>query len=383
MVDYSKWKNIEISDDEDDTHPNIDTGSLFRWRHKARVEKMQEQQRTMQKLTQEERELEQKLAQLSVDVDDQDHDQQQAEQLRDQLKHVQEELAQMEKIQKKQPWNVDTLSQDGWSQTVLNKKCLLPQEEPAAQAEDLTDKTVDDYLSFVGKHEATIKKFAFLARFEDSRRFMMTNPELASKYTLDYLMLWCVQLKINSKLALFEHVARQAVTIEILLDLAKSTKNDPRSCIETFFDKAIKGMDRFTVVFEEELAGFKERIEEGVKKRVDSLMQEHEQHPEEDKVVGPGGLDPVEVFNSLPEEMQECFQTRDKNKLMEVVTTMDKEEAELHMKRCVDSGLWNPKCEEDADERLYHQIVEQDKDKIQYFANERSGEELGDDGDEP
>ncbi|KII62401.1 Hsp90 co-chaperone Cdc37 [Thelohanellus kitauei] len=41
MVDYSKWDHIEVSDDEDDTHPNIDTPSLFRWRHRARVEKMQ------------------------------------------------------------------------------------------------------------------------------------------------------------------------------------------------------------------------------------------------------------------------------------------------------------------------------------------------------
>ncbi|XP_036317884.1 hsp90 co-chaperone Cdc37-like [Rhagoletis pomonella] len=45
MVDYSKWKNIEISDDEDDTHPNIDTPSLFRWRHQARVERMAEMER--------------------------------------------------------------------------------------------------------------------------------------------------------------------------------------------------------------------------------------------------------------------------------------------------------------------------------------------------
>jgi len=40
MVDYSKWKDIEISDDEDETHPNVDTPSLFRWRHQARVERM-------------------------------------------------------------------------------------------------------------------------------------------------------------------------------------------------------------------------------------------------------------------------------------------------------------------------------------------------------
>ena len=60
-IDYSKWKNIEVnsrlmqleiqnqinlflykkvSDDEDDTHPNIDTPSLFRWRHQARVDRM-------------------------------------------------------------------------------------------------------------------------------------------------------------------------------------------------------------------------------------------------------------------------------------------------------------------------------------------------------
>lgn len=38
MVDYSVWDHIEVSDDEDETHPNIDTASLFRWRHQvARV----------------------------------------------------------------------------------------------------------------------------------------------------------------------------------------------------------------------------------------------------------------------------------------------------------------------------------------------------------
>lgn len=71
MVDYSKWKNIEVSlsyflntwivfmcnvpilqvsDDEDETHPNIDTPSLFRWRHQARIERMEEIKREQQEL---------------------------------------------------------------------------------------------------------------------------------------------------------------------------------------------------------------------------------------------------------------------------------------------------------------------------------------------
>lgn len=49
-IDYSKWKAIEVSDDEDDTHPNIDTPSLFRWRHQARLERMAETKEAKQNI---------------------------------------------------------------------------------------------------------------------------------------------------------------------------------------------------------------------------------------------------------------------------------------------------------------------------------------------
>lgn len=50
-LDYSKWDHIEISDDEDDTHPNVDTPSLFRWRHQARVERMAEREKEWESLS--------------------------------------------------------------------------------------------------------------------------------------------------------------------------------------------------------------------------------------------------------------------------------------------------------------------------------------------
>ncbi|RCN25366.1 Cdc37 family protein, partial [Ancylostoma caninum] len=49
-IDYSKWKAIEVSDDEDDTHPNIDTPSLFRWRHQARLERMAEKKQKREEI---------------------------------------------------------------------------------------------------------------------------------------------------------------------------------------------------------------------------------------------------------------------------------------------------------------------------------------------
>jgi cell division cycle protein 37 len=36
---YSKWDNIELSDDESDCHPNIDKESWFRMKHRSRVER--------------------------------------------------------------------------------------------------------------------------------------------------------------------------------------------------------------------------------------------------------------------------------------------------------------------------------------------------------
>ena len=61
--------------------------------------------------------------------------------------------------------------------------------------------------------------------------------------------------------------------------------------------------------------------------------------PREERL-GPGGLDPLEVIPTLPEAMQEAFESRDIEKLKEVLSNMDRKDAEYHMKRCVDSGLW-------------------------------------------
>jgi len=62
--------------------------------------------------------------------------------------------------------------------------------------------------------------------------------------------------------------------------------------------------------------------------------------PKEERL-GPGGLDPVEVFDSLPLILQEAFESRDTEELKKALIAMPPDEAELHMKRCVDAGLWN------------------------------------------
>ena len=55
-------KIAKISDDEDDTHPNIDTGSLHRMRHNHRVEQQMNLEGSIQG-------LEYDIEQLKVKID--------------------------------------------------------------------------------------------------------------------------------------------------------------------------------------------------------------------------------------------------------------------------------------------------------------------------
>lgn len=81
---------------------------------------------------------------------------------------------------------------------------------------------------------------------------------------------------------------------------------------------------------------------------------------EEEERLGPGGLDPVQVFESLPAAMQEAFESRDMGRLHAALAAMPVEEAKRHMKACEDSGAlvvecgdgWGRRCGWGMDGRL-------------------------------
>ena len=93
--------------------------------------------------------------------------------------------------------------------------------------------------------------------------------------------------------------------------------------------------------FQDELSGFKDRVMQRAKARLEEATRAYEEE-ERQKRLGPGGLDPVEVMETLPQELKECFESKSVAKLQEVLSDMPKEVATYHMKRCVDSGLWVP-----------------------------------------
>ncbi|XP_028909323.1 hsp90 co-chaperone Cdc37 [Ornithorhynchus anatinus] len=347
MVDYSVWDHIEVSDDEDETHPNIDTASLFRWRHQARVERMEQFQKEKEELDRGCRDCQRKVAECqqklkALEVADREGEgaqgewqrlQAEAQELRKEEKTWERKLDELHRKEKSMPWNVDTLSRDGFSKSVFNVK--PDQEEESEEQKEQKHKT------FVEKYEAQIKHFGMLRRWDDSQKYLSDHTHLVCEETANYLVIWCIDLEVEEKCALMEQVAHQTIVMQFILELAKSLKVDPRACFRQFFTKIKTADQQYMEGFNDELESFKERVRGRAKVRVERALQEYEEE-ERRKRLGPGGLDPVEVYEALPVKLQKCFDVKDVQMLQDTISQMDPTEAKYHMQRCIDSGLWVP-----------------------------------------
>ncbi|CAG5101307.1 Similar to Cdc37: Hsp90 co-chaperone Cdc37 (Drosophila virilis) [Cotesia congregata] len=356
MVDYSKWKDIEISDDEDDTHPNIDTPSLFRWRHQARVERMEEQKKQKEELERIKEQTVSKVEETKKKIATLEKEQANPEDLNTLKKSLQELELEEQKVKAKEdelkkkekltPWNVDTIAQAGFTKTVINKK---PRRRPDEEEQSLPDDVRELKMKeFVKTNEKSLKKFGMLRRYDDSKQYLQENSHLVCENTANYL-----------KHELMEHVAHQCICMQYILELSKQLDVDPRACVGSFFSRIQIADVEYKKSFDDELEAFKERIRKRAQEKVAEALKEAEEEEKKARL-GPGGLDPVEVFESLPEPLQKCFEAQDIPLLQQTIAAMPEDEAKYHMRRCIDSGLWVP----DAKSKESESSTSEDKPEV-------------------
>lgn len=366
-IDYSKWKNIEVSDDEDDTHPNIDTPSLFRWRHQARLERMSQAEQEKAELEKQKKEIEEKQNLIKAKLKEAEagklEDIQTLKIQDEELKKQEEEYRRKEeellKKERLTPWNVDTISHDKFAKTIINKE--VPKKSDAELTEE---ERAERYKVFLEKNRAKIKHFGMLKHYEDSKQYLIENSELVCDDTANYLVVWCIDLEIEEKHDLMEHVAHQCIVMQFILELAKTMKFDPRACVAPFFTKMGTANKEYKDGFYDELNAFKSRIKKRAQEKIEQAMQEAEEEERQNRL-GPGGLDPVEVFETLPQELKECFESQNIEMLQECLLKMDKKDAEYHMDRCVKSGLWVPQAEKDPKANGEEEAEKEDKKDVE------------------
>jgi cell division cycle protein 37 len=79
------------------------------------------------------------------------------------------------------PWNVDTISQPGFSKTVVNTGGPRKVEELSDEEREIKTR------EFFKKHEKSLKAYGMLQKYDDSKRFLQENPDLVCEETANYL----------------------------------------------------------------------------------------------------------------------------------------------------------------------------------------------------
>lgn len=197
--------------------------------------------------------------------------------------------------EKKTPWNVDTISKEGFQKTVINKSINKKPDE------NLTDEERAEKMRvFVKENEKIIKEFGMLRKYEDSKKFLTEHSKLVNEETANYLVIWCINLQMEEKTELMSHVAHQCICLQYILELGKQLDVDPRGCSGSFFAKIQDCVPEYKADFEKEITDFIARIKKRAEEKIQEAVAEQEEEDRKERL-GPGGLDPAEVFDELPE----------------------------------------------------------------------------------
>lgn len=425
--DYSKWDKIELSDDEEDVHPNIDRESWFRMKHRSRVEREDHEEKDKQRTKEEMEKANQRIKMLERDLlkiqkqkkenddDDDDDDLDDEEAIRIELEELKQQnqsrQAKLDEYEKNKKWNVDNMFEVKEERTVINAnaaksnytptgyaqstvtgeevkkqfvaeptddkptaakeesapapvaKKAAPAKKPTVGPSPAKEKAtppnptevdsdpnfVYSYHEFTEKYAHLVEEFMTLKSFEESKEFLLKHGGIIlQEHASNYLLLASLEDEMNGFREKMKQTSKQSQIVTNIAELAKSWNTHPGNVIIPFFQRLqqreflegfLQGLEVFIQKIISRAVTKKMEIDQarstGVQKDGVDLA---EMSPEER--LGPGGLDPLEVIETLPEEMQKAFESRDVEQLKQAIMNMDPKDAEYHMKRCVDSGLW-------------------------------------------
>ena len=131
---------------------------------------------------------------------------------------------------------------------------------------------------------------------------------LLHEHAQSYMLLACLEDEMNGKRKRMRLVGRQSQILSHIHELGVSMKRDPRDVILPFF-RRLEEKEHFEG-FTSAVSDFIERI---IKRAVEKKKEMDAEREEEDMepVIGPGGLNPLEVLKQLPEDLRAAFESRD------------------------------------------------------------------------
>ena len=340
--DYSKWDKLELSDDEDD-HPGakfIEENTLRRIKRESherqeaeRAAKVAELEKTIEAETEKLNELTSSTTAGAEKRDD-------AEKVRI-LGAIASARAEIEKEERERKFNADEMCYVASERSLVGAQC-----KPDAGDSDL------DYEGYVKKYGGELEALArasFSERgLEDMAEFFKTRAHLLTEHSMGWMLLKCLRMEMQGDTNGMKRAAKTGYALKSVLDFAEAGKKPMKDAARPFFNRLAEEprvFAEYTAAYEDYCAKLRERAVAKKREEEEEALEEGkeekslEEIPREQRL-GPGGLDPVEVFESLPEAMRDAFESGSVDALRDYVNALPMEEARRHMRRMVDSGLW-------------------------------------------
>ena len=267
-------------------------------------------------------------------------------------KDAKNELAKLDRMQKLHVGNIST---DKWSSTHEKSKPSSSadpkkdEEKKVKVAAFQGEEFADGYEEFLKKNKSILLEYAAIDEDDEaSEQFVLKNTQLLSEHATGFYLLHCINLQAEGKTREMRKTSRQYLLLTYVCDLAKSMPGrDARDAIKPLFKKMLSN-PAAAQSFEEHLDKYVAHVKTRAEVKKQEMLAEADEEESEyvtlkkGEHLGPGGLDPAEVFETLPEVLQEAFGERSVEALKGALMTLSAEDAQYHMKRCVDSGLWDP-----------------------------------------
>jgi len=345
--DYSKWDKLELSDDEDD-HPGakfIEENTLRRIKRESHERQEAERAERVEKLEKQIKKDKKRVKELLLAAGGPDAGADDAAEISRLNAAIAESESSLAKEASERKFNADEMCH------VANERSLVG----AACKPDVGDENLD-YESYAKKYGPQLDAAAatnFGDDYRDMAEFFKNNVHLLTEHSVGYLLLKCLYAEMAGDRAAMRLGARVGYALKSINDFAEAGRKQMKDAARPFFNR-LEDEPRVRKEYDAALEDYCEKLIERavVKKREeaeeaaarqaageDDGPKSLEEIPREERL-GPGGLDPVEVFESLPKEMQAAFESGSVDALRAFVNQLPMEDAKYHMRRMVDSGLW-------------------------------------------
>merc|ERR1712227_194067 len=216
-------------------------------------------------------------------------------------------------------------SQASVSSTSSTSSTIIgPSVKKSSTVSSTTNTNLLTYQEFTEEYGDLMETFCDLKSLDQTEDMLMKDGHiLLAEHAQSYILLTCLEDEMNGKHDRMKNVCRQSQLLSHITELAKSLGKNPRDMVRPFFVR-IRELEQLKS-FQSQVDEFIIKIQKrAVEKRKEMNLDEEELSRE--NRLGPGGLDPVEVFESLPENVQEAFQSKDTEKLQAALQALPLEE---------------------------------------------------------